>query len=345
MENVTVTFDGLEVQAPRGVSVLEAARRNGVYIPHLCYHPDLTPSGACRLCVVEIEGQGMVASCLVPVEDGLAVNTDSSRVARVRRVATELLIANHPATCLSCVEDSRCELQRIAAYVGIDPEHMARLHQTVKTVPVDTSNPFFDFDANKCVLCGICVRTCEEIVGANALDFALRGYDTTISAFGGSPIVESRCESCGECVVRCPVGSLTFKAGRMPSHEVETVCTYCGVGCGIYLGVRGDQIVSARGKTESPVNGGSLCVKGRFGHRFINHPDRLKTPLIKRDVEFVEATWDEALDLVASKLAEHKGDDFAALASAKCTNEENYVLQKLGRAVLGTQNIDHCARL
>ena len=222
---------------------------------------------------------------------------------------------------------------------------MKRLRRRWTRVPLDKSNPFFDRDPNKCVLCGICVRTCEELQGVSAIDYAQRGMATTISTLANKPIAESRCESCGECVVRCPVGALTDKRTQKPAREVKTVCTYCGVGCNLYLGVRGETLVSARGDSDSPVNRGSLCVKGRYGYEFVNHPERLKTPLIEKDGKMAEAGWDEALDLVAKKFSENKGDKFACVASARCTSEENYVVQKLTRAVMETNNIDHCARL
>ncbi|MFQ5792865.1 MAG: 2Fe-2S iron-sulfur cluster-binding protein, partial [Acidobacteriota bacterium] len=205
MDQAMLTIDGLEVSADRGMTVLEAALAGGIYIPHLCYHPDLEPVGVCRLCMVEIEGRGLTLGCRAPVEPGLVVRTESPEIDMVRRVAAELLIVNHHADCLACTKNDRCELQRIASYVGIDAERLERLRRPEREIPVDTSNPFFDLDPNKCVLCGICVRTCEEIQGVGAIDFGFRGYDTTVSTFAGKPLVESRCESCGECVVRCPV--------------------------------------------------------------------------------------------------------------------------------------------
>ena len=344
-DRITLTIDGLEIAAKQGMTVLEAALAGGIYIPHLCYHPDLEPVGVCRLCMVEIEGRGLTLACRSPVEEGLVVTTENPEIDAVRRIATELLIVNHHADCLACAKNDRCELQRIAAYVGIDEKRLERLRRPERSVPIDTSNPFFDHDPNKCVLCGICVRTCNELQGVGAIDFAFRGYQTTVSTFGNKPWVESRCESCGECVVRCPVGALVPKGFELPSREVSTTCPYCGVGCGIYLGVRGNRITSARGDTENPANRGSLCVKGRFGHDFVNHPERLTSPLVKKDGRFVEVSWDEALDLVAKKFSRHKGDQFATIASAKCTNEENYVVQKFTRAAMATHSIDHCARL
>ena len=345
MDNTTLVVDGLQITAEGGATVLEAALAAGIYIPHLCHHPDLEPVGVCRLCMVEIEGRPMTLACRAPVEQGMVVCTQSEEIDKVRRVATELLIVNHPTGCLTCGKNDHCELQRIASFVGIDEERLGRLRRTTKEVPVDTSNPFFDHDPNKCVLCGICVRTCQELQGVGAIDFAFRGYDTAISAFGDQLIAESRCESCGECVVRCPVGALSHKTFQQPAREVTTVCPYCGTGCGIHLGVRGNRIVSARGDTDNPVSKGSLCVKGRFGYGFVNHPKRLRAPLVKKNGKLVETTWDEALDLVAGKFSRHKGDEFAALASAKCTNEENYLIQKFTRAVMATHSIDHCARL
>jgi formate dehydrogenase alpha subunit len=337
-------IDGLEVEAEPGMSIMDVARANDVYIPHLCYHPDLEPVGACRMCMVDVGGR-MVASCMTPATDGIEVTTSTPQIDTVRRNATELLLTDHPLTCHDCAANNDCTLQQLAAHVGVTPERTARLRRVKQDRPVDDSNPFFTFDPNKCVLCGICVRTCDEIVGANAIDFSLRGFTSKISPFGGSSFVDSVCESCGECVVRCPVGALSLKGFGRASREVQTICGYCGVGCGLYLGVKGDQIVSARGVPDSPVSRGSLCVKGRFGHRFINHPDRLTTPLVKRDGHFVEVSWDEALDLVAERLASYSGKQFATIASAKCTSEENYLLGKFTRAGMGTNNLDHCARL
>jgi predicted molibdopterin-dependent oxidoreductase YjgC len=237
-----------------------------------------------------------------------------------------------------------------------------QLRQPEELIPVDSSNPFFTFDPNKCVLCGICVRTCDEIQGRQAIDFIHRGYDTKIGTAGDAPFIDSICESCGECVVRCPVGSLTVNEYKKPSYEVATICPYCGVGCGINLGVQGNQIVSVSGNRETPANKGTLCVKGRFGITFVDHPDRLSKPMVRKYLlnggkrkkkddrgEWVEVDWDTALDLVSEKLVDIKktsgSDAVGFLSSAKCTNEENYLMQKFARQIIGTHNIDHCARL
>ena len=340
-----LTIDGQEIVAAEGMSVLDAALSNDIYIPHLCHHPDLKPSGACRLCGVEIDGGGMTMSCMTPVQEGIDVKTDSPVIYSARKIAMELLIADHHMDCLACSAANDCGLLDISAYLGIQPDRLERLRPSDKGLPIDTSNPFFQFDPNKCIVCGICVRTCDEIVGLGALGFINRGFKTVIGTFGDKPFVDSICESCGECVVRCPVGALAPKKPKFSAREVQTTCVYCGVGCGIYLGVTGDKVVRVRADRERPTNEGSLCVKGRYGFNFINHPDRLTSPLIKKNGEFVEATWDEALELVASKFSESKGDKFAALASAKCTNEDNYLIQKFTRAVMGTNTVDHCARL
>jgi len=345
MTKIAITINNLEIKVKAGSTILEAALENNIYIPHLCYSPDLKPVGVCRLCMVKISGKGLMISCKTLVEKGMVIKTESPEISKVRRTAVELLIVNQHTDYLSCAKDTQCKLQEIASYIGIEEERLKRLRGMTKATPIDTSNPFFDREHDRCVLCGICVRTCEEIQGVSAIDFAFRGYDTTISTFGNKPILESRCESCGECVVRCPVGALRPKAYQKPSREVKSVCTYCGVGCGIYLGVRENSIVSVRGNTDSPANEGKLCVKGRFGYNFVNHPDRLTTPLIKKNGKFVEATWTEALELIAKKFSLYKKEQFAAIASARCTNEENYLVQKFTRTVMGTNNVDHCARL
>jgi len=368
LEEIRLTIDGQEVEARPGMTVLEAAQSAEIYIPILCADPDLKPYGGCRLCVVEIEKmRGFPTSCTTPVTEGMVVHTNTEAVNEVRRTVAELLLADHPSECLichrrercspfdiclrnvvvtercvTCPKNEHCELQDIVDYLGITE---LPFRHTERSFAVDTSNPFFYRDLNKCVLCGKCVRVCDEVLGVGAVAIIHRGYGSKVATFGDKPILESNCVSCGECVAHCPVAALMPQKAERLTEEVATTCTYCGVGCGIYLGVRDGQVVSVRGRREGTVNNGFLCVKGRYGFDFIHHPDRLKYPLIKKGGKFVPATWDEALDLVSQKLGSYKPDELAVVSSAKCTNEENYIAQKFARAVLGTNNIDHCARL
>ena len=343
-KEITLKIDGLVVKAHSGSTILETALSNNIYIPNLCYYPGLKPWGSCRLCMVENEEGRLVTACETQIHDGMDIITENSRISRVRKLSAELLIANHEVDCLTCRKNDECKLQEVSAYLGINRDDLGNLRRQIKDIPVDDSNPFFDRDLKKCILCGVCVRTCGEVLGVNAIDFGFRGYESKITTFADRPLVESTCVSCGECVVACPVGALVPKESLKPAREVKTVCPYCGVGCNIYLGVRGDTVISARGDIENSVNKGNLCVKGRFGFNFINHPDRLKKPLIKRNNTFEESEWDEALDYVANKLSKYTSGEFAAISSARCPNEDNYAVQKFARAVIGTNNVDNCAR-
>lgn len=344
---VTISIDNEKITVPEGTTVLEAATAAGIYVPSLCYHPDLSAFGGCRVCKVEVNGK-MVEACRMPVTEGAVVVTDSPELFELRRMLVEMILINHNPDCQSCGRNNNCVLQQVSAFVGITKERLARLRRDVSNIPADTSNPFFNIDYTRCILCGICVRTCYEINGVAAIDFTHRGSATRVSALGCAPLADSVCESCGECLERCPTGALTRKNTQVPAREVKTVCPYCGTGCGVCLGIRGDTVISARGDRSSPVNKGQLCVKGRFGYDFVNHPDRLTTPLIKKDGEFVQASWEEALNLVADKIKEAQAkygpEALGGLASARISNEENYLFQKLLRS-LGTNSIDCCARL
>jgi formate dehydrogenase alpha subunit len=372
VDEIWLTINGQAVRAEKGMTVLEAARAAEIYIPTLCYDPDLEPYGGCRLCVVEIEGvRGLPTACTMPASDGMVVHTETEAVNNVRRIALELLLANHPSDCLvcdrrtgkercnpydvclrnvavtdrcvTCPANGQCELQKVVDYMGITE---LRLPRATRSFPIDTSNPFFDLDRNRCILCARCVRTCNEITGVGAIDMAYRGYSMKVTTFGDKELLESICRSCGECVVHCPVGALSPKETHRPTREVKTTCPYCGVGCQVYMGIKDEQIISVRGDRDNDVNRSRLCVKGRFGiAEFVHHPERLTTPLIRRNGSLTEATWDEALDLIADKLGSYQSNELAVISSAKCTNEDNYVAQKFARAVLGTNNVDHCARL
>lgn len=344
MDAITLTIDGAAVTVRRGATVLEAAQQAGIYIPTLCSDHDLEPYGGCRLCIVEIEKMaGLPTACTTPATSGMVVRTATPAVNEARRDIVALLLADYPDDCPACTGDDRCDFHQVVAYLGLDEQPFRRLH---RSIPIDSSNPFFERDLDYCIACGKCVRTCDEVVNVDAIEMASRGYTILPSAFGGKPIVQSNCISCGECVVRCPTAALMPKERRLPAQEVKTTCPYCGVGCQIYLGVSDGQVISVRGDRDNDVNRGLLCVKGRFGVAgYVNHPERLTLPLVRKDGALRETTWDEALEMVAGRLAGFGKGEVAVISSAKCTNEDNYVIQKFARTVLGTNNIDHCARL
>ena len=343
-QTVKFIIDGRQVTSTEGTTVLEAALAAGIFIPNLCYHPDLEPYGGCRMCIVEVQGmRGMPTSCTIKVAEGMTVKTFGPEIDKTRRDALQLLLANHPTDCLVCVKNQRCELQKVAAYMGVTERTMQR---TARPQAVDESNPFFKLDRNYCILCARCTRTCNEITCVNAIDLVSRGDETRVSLFQDQQFMESICRSCGECVARCPVGALVTKDTVIPSSEVLTTCCYCAVGCSMYLGVRDGKIVSVRGNSQGKSNKGKLCVKGRFGiAEFVTHPDRLTSPLVKGENGQVPASWDDALQLVADRFKTYAPDEIAVIASARTTNEDVYAAQKLARAVLGTNNVDNCARL
>jgi formate dehydrogenase alpha subunit len=352
MAEVRLTIDGREVRAEEGMTLFEAAKRAGIAIPHLCYREGLRPTTACRLCVVEVEGmRTLVASCAYPVANKMVVRTDTERVQEARRLVVEFLLSDHPYDCMTCEKSGSCLLEKYAYELGI---RKSRFPGEQHAYPVRTANPFFERDYNKCILCGRCVTVCYEVQFCEAVDQSKRGFDSKVAAAYDRSMQETSCVFCGNCVSVCPVGALSEKAGRYKGREWElkkipTICSYCGVGCTLVLNVKDDQVLKVTSDKDLGINKGRTCVKGRFGFDYIHSPDRLKAPLIKREGEFHQASWEEALDRVAQELkrikAQHGPDAIGFLASAKCTNEENYLLQKLARAGLGTNNVDHCARL
>jgi predicted molibdopterin-dependent oxidoreductase YjgC len=346
---INLTIDGIAVQGRRGATILETARLASIKIPTLCHLADLTPEGACRICVVQVEGQrALVASCTFPIAEGMVVHTHNADVLAARRLVLELMLANHPQDCFSCQRNLNCELQALAASCGL---REVRFQGEKRQFAIDDSNPFIIRDNNKCVLCGRCVRVCKELQCCNVLEWTERGFASKVTTGFDTPTDQSDCVFCGACVSACPVGALTEKSmynAGMPDKKVKTTCPFCGVGCNFDLNVKEGQVVGVTSNLTSAVNGRLLCVKGRFGTDYVHSPQRLTTPLIKRDGKFEEASWDEALELVAQRLTgvkkEHGADAIGVMSSARCTNEENYLLQKLTRAVIGTNNIDHCAR-
>ena len=351
-DSVKLTIDGAEVLVSPGETIMSAARSAGLEIPHLCYHDRLPATGACRMCVVEVEGaRALVTSCTTPVSEGMVIHTNSDRVRRARRMVIELLVSNHPLDCMTCEKTGDCKLQDYAYEYGVTG---SRFEGEKSRFPVQQDNPFIVRDYSKCILCGRCVSACANVRYRNVIDFTGRGFNTKIATPHDGPLTTETCEFCGECVAVCPVGALTEKervgAGReWEFRKVRTICPYCGVGCTLELSVADGRIVRANAPEDEGTNRGSLCVKGRFGLGFVNHPDRLKKPLVRRNGELVESTWDEALDLVTEKLTgiwQQSGPRaMGFFSSAKATNEENYIFQKFARAVLGSNNVDHCAHL
>lgn len=345
-----ITINSEKYQVEDGITVLQACEKVGISIPTLCYDDRLEPHAACRLCVVEVKGKGSLqTSCSTKVKDGMVVETHNEKVRNTRKDILDLLFSNHPQDCLTCEKSGDCKLQDYCYEYGVERGSYVG---EKKNYPIDDSNHFYTYDPNKCILCEKCVRVCNELQCSNAIGLENRGFDTKVVAPFDMGLENSKCVSCGNCVSVCPVGALMPKKKEKyrpwDVRKVRTTCSYCGVGCQMELLVKGDKVVGVE-PADGKSNNGLLCVKGRFAYSFINHPDRLKTPLIKRDGKFEEATWDEAFDLITTKINEIKDENgpeaFAGLTSARCTNEENYLFQKLFRAVIGTNNVDHCARL
>ncbi|HOG47261.1 MAG TPA: molybdopterin-dependent oxidoreductase, partial [Anaerolineae bacterium] len=296
----------------------------------------LADIGACRMCLVEVAKQrALQPACTFPVSEGMEVQTESPKVVAARRFVLDLLLSDHPLDCLTCERAGACELQHLAYKYGVKESSYqgARHHYAV-----DDPNPFIYRDYDKCIVCRRCVRACAEINGVEAIGLVWRGFHTKIGTAGDGNLEDSPCEFCGTCVEVCPTGALLSKLAlgkgrRWERRTVTETCPYCGTGCRLNLEIVGDEIVEVASAWDGPANRGALCVKGRFGFDFVHHPDRLTTPLIRRDGTLQPATWDEALDLVASRLKgirdSHGGQAIGVLASAKCTNEENYLLQKL----------------
>jgi formate dehydrogenase alpha subunit len=377
---IELVIDGKKIEVNPGTSVMDAALANDIDIPRLCYQPGISVSGNCRMCIVEVEGrQNPATSCELECQEDMVIRTHTENLYQLRRDTIDLYLADHPLDCTICEKSGSCSLQKYAYEHDIkETSYEFSLSRTL----YQDDNPFFIRDHQYCILCGKCVRVCDEIVGANAIEFAHRGTETFIATPFNQPLAESSCVFCGNCVQVCPTATLMPVSRKGKGREwefdrIKSICGYCGVGCQIEYAVKDNEIIYAQSTPDAPANGEYLCTKGRYGWDFATSPDRLKTPMIRKDLayelglteepwelpetsplnvknpqpedNFIPTDWDTALDLVAEKLADtvktYGPDSVMGFTSARCTNEENYLFQKFMRAGIGTNNIDHCARL
>ncbi len=351
---VTFNIDGVDVTVPDGTSIMHAAQLGGVTVPKLCATDSLEPFGSCRLCLVEIEGRrGYPASCTTPVAPGIKVKTQTPKLADIRRGVMELYISDHPLDCLTCAANGDCELQDMAGAVGLREVRYGYEGENHLGQAKDESNPYFTFDASKCIVCSRCVRACEETQGTFALTIQGRGFDSKVSA-GNQNFLDSECVSCGACVQACPTATLMEKTvieAGTPEHKVTTTCAYCGVGCSFDAEMKGEEVVRMTPSKEGGANHGHSCVKGRFAWGYATHADRITTPMIRKSIHdaWQKVSWDEAINYAASEIqriqAKYGKDAVGGITSSRCTNEEVYVTQKLIRAVFGSNNVDTCARV
>ncbi|HVO38167.1 MAG TPA: formate dehydrogenase subunit alpha [Spirochaetia bacterium] len=357
MESIPVTIDGRVVNVEPGATVLQAAEAAGIRIPHLCHEPRLKPSGGCRLCLVEIKGQpGFQTACARPVQEGMVVSTATEAVRSLRRSVLEMLVSEHRMSCSTCDRDGDCLLQDYAYEYQVDEKRFASVPLPPGERNYTTESLAISYDPSKCIRCQRCIRICEEVQGVEALTLASRGTAVLVTTGFQRVLQETSCELCGQCIGTCPTAALHEKAARGKGKpkdldRVRTTCPYCGVGCQVDLNVSRASNLIVRVTAEQGVvpNDGLLCVKGRFGMDFVGRGDRLTQPLIRDNGSFRAASWEEALGFTAERLLAIRGtrgpDALAVLASAKTTNEDNYIMQKLARAGFGTNNVDHCARL
>jgi predicted molibdopterin-dependent oxidoreductase YjgC len=361
---VQLTINDIPVEVDEDTMVLRAAEKIGVVIPTLCDHPDLHPYGGCRLCVVEVKGARFpMAACQLPVSSGMVIKTESRALTRQRKAILSMILSTYHDSNYRSTEKETQFMHWVRHY-NLSPRRSMAL--TPRYAVDADPNPFLWVDMNKCIVCTRCIRACADVQGRFVWSLAQRGYDTRVVAGADTDLISARCESCGACVAYCPTGALDNKMSMalgFPDKLVTTTCTYCGVGCQFDLNVKNGRVIRVTSHSDAPVNGRHLCVKGRYGYDFIHHPERLLKPRVRRYLlegkglrpikhdrgEWVEVDWDTALDITARELVEirdsHGSDSLGVLTSAKCTNEENYLMNKFARQVLGTNNIDHCARL
>ena len=372
---ITLNIDGQEIKAKKGDTVLAAALDAGIYIPTLCYHPMLEPYGGCRMCIVEIEKmRGLPPSCTTPATDAMVIKTKTPQLQSLRRSVMEFILTEHPHSCLTCwrrrrckqqdiclrsasithrcvtcPKNQRCDLQQVSDYLGLYGSKKIDLPYNYRGLPMNREDPFIDRDNNLCILCGRCIRACQDVRVNGCIAFSFRGGQTVVGTAFDCGYKAGGSEFCGTCVDMCPVGAIMERKNKwagLPDKTVSTTCPYCGVGCQLKLEIKDKTIIRVDPDPAGLANKGLACVKGRFGITdMVHNPKRLTTPLIKKNGEFQPASWNEALDLVTSKLKGFKPNELGIFAAGKCTNEDNYVMQKFSRAVLGTNNIDHCARL
>ena len=355
-ETVTLSIDGRMVTVPTGTSVMRAAAQCGCAIPKLCATDTIKAYGSCRMCLVEVEGvRGTPASCTTPAAQGMVVRTQTPRLEKLRRGVMELYISDHPLDCLTCSANNDCELQDTAAAVGLRDVRYGYDGANHLGAPTDATNPYFDFDPSKCIVCSRCVRACDEVQGTFALAIDGRGFASHVSAGqAGDDFLSSECVSCGACVQACPTVSLQEKAVKAigkPERSVSTTCAYCGVGCTFRAEMRGEQLVRMVPWKDGKANRGHSCVKGRFAWGYARHQDRILSPMIRESVDqpWREVSWDEALVYTTERLkaikAEHGARALGGITSSRCTNEETYLVQKLVRSGFGSNNVDTCARV
>jgi len=352
LENIVLTIDDKKITCAPGTSILDAASQNKIKIPHLCYHPDLKPFGACRLCLVEDEKTGrLMAACVTPVAPDMTIRTDSARILSHRRNIVRLMIAEHPESCIVCSKGNRCQLRWVAAQMGVGETD---LYSMPNYKPLEQANPFIIRDLSKCILCGKCIRADHELVAVGAIDYNMRGFDSRPATVHEQGLERSNCTFCGTCVSMCPTGALSAKSTQYvgsPEKESFSICSFCGVGCSLAMGQSAGKIIDVNpAHLADSVNKATLCVRGHFAHDFLNSTDRLIAPLMPKNGEdestqMAPVSWEAALDAVAERLKKIKDkygpQSIAFMGSSKCSNEENYLFQKIARVYIGTNNIDN----